>query len=78
MKIKILGTGCPKCQLTYKNVLKALEETDVEATVEKVEQIDEITAYNVFATPALLIDNEIKVTGRVPHLKELKKLISQG
>ena len=78
IEIKILGAGCPKCQLTHKNVLKALEETGIQAEVEKIEQLEEIVKYKVLSTPALLINNEIKIKGRVAHPDEIKKLLPQN
>ena len=74
--VKILGTGCPKCKQTTAMVEKAVEElglTDV--TIEKVEDIMKIMEYNVMSTPAVVIDGEIKVKGRVPSVSELKELL---
>lgn len=74
--VKILGTGCPKCKQTTSMIEKAVEElglTDV--TIEKVEDIMKIMEYNVMSTPAVVIDGEIKVKGRVPSLSELKVML---
>ena len=76
MKIEILGTGCNKCKRTYERVNKALEVTGVTAEVIKVEDLAEIMAYGVMKTPALAIDGEIKIVGKVPSLDEIKALIS--
>lgn len=75
-EIKILGTGCPKCKQTTSMVEKAVEElglTDV--TIEKVEDIMKIMEYNVISTPAVVIDGDIKIKGRVPSVLELKELL---
>ena len=75
--IKILGTGCPNCKRTTAIVEKAVEElglTDIE--IEKVEDIMKIIEYNVMSTPAIVIDNEIKIKGRVPSLNEIKELLA--
>ena len=76
-KIKILGPGCPKCKTTYQNVLTALESTDVQADVEKVEDMEEMLKYNVLTTPVLLIDDTIHIKGRVAQVSEIKKLLEQ-
>lgn len=73
--IKILGTGCPKCKTTYSNVMEALEESGVEAEVIKVEDIEKIMEYNVMSTPAVLVDEEIKIKGRVAKVDEIVKLL---
>jgi len=71
MEIKVLGTGCPKCKKMYEEVRKALEAAGVSAEVEKVEDITRIMEYDVMMTPALVIDGEVKVSGRVPGTSEL-------
>ena len=73
--IKILGTGCAKCKTTYDNVMKALQELGMEAQVEKVEDIMKIMEYNVLTTPVLMIDEEMKVKGRVADVNETKELL---
>ena len=75
MKIEVLGTGCAKCKTTYDNVMKALQELGMEAQVEKVEDIMKIMAYNVLTTPVLMIDEEMKVKGRVADVNEIKELL---
>jgi small redox-active disulfide protein 2 len=74
--IKILGTGCSKCKTTYNNVLEALKQTGIEANVEKIEDIEEIMKYNVLVTPVLMIDEVMKVKGRVADVNEIKQLIN--
>lgn len=73
--IQILGTGCAKCEKLKKNAEAAVSESGVEATVEKVEDINEITGFGVMMTPALAIDGEVKVVGKVPSPEEIKKLL---
>ncbi|MHB1036554.1 MAG: thioredoxin family protein [Pirellulales bacterium] len=75
MIIQVLGTGCAKCKTLYEVVKKAVEETGVETLVEKVEDIQQIMAYNIIMTPGLVIDGYVKVAGRVPSVEEIKKLI---
>lgn len=73
--IKILGTGCAKCKTTYDNVMKALQELGIEAQVEKIEDIMKIMEYNVLTTPVLMIDEVMKVKGRVADVNEIKELL---
>ena len=77
LQIKILGPGCPKCKTTYTNVLEALKQTNIEAEVEKIEDIEKMMAYNVLTTPVLIIDDDIKVKGRIAHVKEIVDLLTQ-
>ncbi len=76
MKIEILGMGCPKCKNLYENAIKAAEEADVQAEIIKVEDMAKITEYEVMITPALVIDGEVKSTGKVVPIDEIKKWIS--
>ena len=75
MIIQVLGTGCAKCRSLYEVANKAVAETGVEALVEKVEDIQQIMAYNVIMMPGLVIDGYVKVAGRLPSLDEVKRLI---
>lgn len=74
--IKILGTGCPKCKRTTSLVEDVVKETGVEATIEKVEDIMEIMKYNIMSTPALVINEEVKIKGRVPSKSEITELLN--
>lgn len=73
--IKILGTGCPKCKTTIAIVEEVVKENNMNATVEKVEGIMEIMKYNVLSTPVVVVDEEIKIKGRVPSKKEVEELL---
>jgi small redox-active disulfide protein 2 len=73
--IKVLGPGCPKCKTTYNNVLEALKQLSIEADVTKIEDIEEMMKYNVLTTPVLVVDEVIKVKGRVADINEIKQLI---
>ena len=75
MKIKILGTACAKCNSLEKLTRKAVAELKLDATIEKVGDIDEILKYSVMRTPALIIDEKVLITGQVPSLIELKSLL---
>ena len=73
MKIEILGMGCPKCKMLYDNAKKAVEEKGVQAEVIKVENMDKMTEYGVMMTPALVVDGEVKSSGKIPSSEEIKK-----
>ena len=75
MKIQVLGTGCSKCKTLFEMVNKAVLETGVKADVEKVEDIEKIMAYEIFMTPGLVIDGQVKAAGRIPKLEELKTML---
>lgn len=76
--IKVLGSGCAKCKTTINNVHEALQQSGMEAEVIKVEDIQDIMAYNVLSTPVLIIDEEIKIKGRVATVQEIKDLLAIG
>lgn len=73
--IKILGTGCPKCKQTEAVVKEVVTKNNYVANIIKVEDIMEIMTYNVMSTPALIIDDEIKIKGRVPTRDEVEELL---
>jgi len=66
MEIKVLGSGCSNCNKLYETALKAVEQSGVQAEVEKIEEIDQIMSYGVMLTPALVIDGNVMSTGKVP------------
>ena len=78
MDIAILGTGCPKCRQTSEAVRRAVEEAGVDATIRKVEDIREIIAFRVMTMPAVAVDGEVRISGRVPTVDEVKALLSPG
>jgi small redox-active disulfide protein 2 len=75
MKIEILGTGCAKCHKLDELVRATVKESGVNAEITKVEDIKKIMSYGVMTTPALVIDGQVKVTGKIPSVEEIKKLI---
>ncbi len=76
MKIKVLGTGCAKCKKLFAVAEQAITRAGVEAELEKVEQLDEIMAYGVMMTPALVIDGVVKSTGKIPREAEIVNWIN--
>lgn len=77
MEIKVLGTGCKKCQEVDKLVKEVLAEINVPANVEKVEDIGQIVQYGVMLTPGLVINGKVKISGRVPSKADIKKMIEE-
>jgi len=74
--VQILGTGCAKCEKLKHNAEEAIKQSGAEATVEKVTDITKITSFGVMMTPALAIDGEVKLVGKVPSPEEITKLLS--
>ena len=75
-KLQILGTGCPKCNKLAANVQAAADQLGLEYEIEKVTDINEITSFGVMMTPALAIDGDVVLVGKVPDSEDLKELIS--
>jgi small redox-active disulfide protein 2 len=75
MKIKILGTGCPRCKALEQSVISSLTELDIAADVSKVEDIMKIMEYGIMHTPALIINEKVVMSGRVPTVSEIKEII---
>ena len=75
MVIKVLGSGCANCKKLEANVREAVKQLGIEATIEKVEDFKDIMAYGVMRTPALVVDDQVKVMGRVPSIEGIKKYL---
>lgn len=73
--IKVLGPGCPKCKTTIHNVEEAVKQLGIEANIIKIEDIEEMMQYNVLTTPVLMIDEQIKIKGRIAQIDEIKELL---
>jgi small redox-active disulfide protein 2 len=71
VEIKILGIGCPKCRRLEELAREAADELGVEATFTKVKEMDAIMAYDITSTPALVIDEKVKSSGRIPRKEEI-------
>ncbi|MCH4148527.1 MAG: thioredoxin family protein [Prevotella sp.] len=74
MEIKILGMGCSSCKALYATVEKVMKETGINATLEKVEDMQKIMSYNVMSMPALVIDEKVVAKGRISE-EEARKLL---
>ncbi len=75
-RIQILGTGCPKCKKLAENVEAAAKELELEFEVEKEADINEMMKFGVMMTPALVVDGEVKVVGKVPSPDEIKQMLT--
>ena len=73
--IQILGTGCPKCEKLKKNAEEAAKLAGIEALVEKITDIGQITSFGVMMTPAVAIDGEVKSVGKVLSAEEIRALL---
>jgi small redox-active disulfide protein 2 len=76
MKVEILGVGCAKCHKLYDTVTDLVKKNGIDADVVKVEDIKVFGQYGVFMTPALVVDGEVKVAGKVPKESEILKWLS--
>lgn len=76
IKLQILGTGCPKCKLLTEHAERAAQELGLDYELEKVTEIDRIFEFGVVATPALVVDGEIKVFGHVPTTSRIKEMLA--
>ncbi|WP_291329549.1 thioredoxin family protein [Desulfovibrio sp. UCD-KL4C] len=75
MKVQVLGPGCAKCKKVEKIVREVIDEAGIEAEVVKVSDFQEIASFGVFSTPAVAIDGDVKVVGRVPSKDEILEWI---
>ena len=78
MIIKILGSGCKKCENLESNAKKAISELNIEAEIIKVTDFSEIASFGVAKTPALVVDEKVIVSGRVAETSEIKDLMGNG
>jgi small redox-active disulfide protein 2 len=75
MKIEILGTGCAKCKKTLEVVERAVKEAGIKAEITKVEDINSIMDYGVMVTPAVVVDDDVKIAGKIPSVDDVKEWI---
>jgi len=75
MKLQILGTGCPKCNKLAENTEAAAKAAGIEYTIEKVTNINDIMKFGVMMTPALAVDGQVKVMGKVPEPAEISDML---
>ena len=77
MEIKVLGTGCPKCKTLEKITIETVEKLGIDAQITKVEEIVDIMNYGIMRTPALVINEKVVFSGRIPTEEELTKILTQ-
>jgi small redox-active disulfide protein 2 len=75
MEIKVLGSGCANCKALEARTVEALDSLGLQAPIDKVTDFPQIVAYDVLSTPALVIDEKVVLTGRVPSVEELRRLL---
>lgn len=78
MEIKVLGTGCAKCRSLEKLTHEAVDKMSIDASIEKVEDIYKIMQMGVMRTPALVINQKVVLSGRLPSLDELKEILTKN
>ena len=78
MEIKVLGPGCAKCKTTYNVTEKVIKENNLDVKLTKVDDIMEMVSYNVMTTPAVVVDEVVKMKGQVPTESDVKKLLGIG
>ena len=77
-KLQILGTGCPKCKKLTENTETAARDLGIPYQMEKVTDIKEIMAFGVMMTPALAVDGVVRVSGKVPSVEELERILASA
>lgn len=75
MEIKVLGPGCSKCKITYQVVEKVIKENNLDVKLTKVDDIMEMMNYNIMTTPAIVVDEVVKIKGKVPTESEVKEIL---
>lgn len=78
MEIKVLGPGCAKCKTTYNLIEKVIKENNLDVKLTKVDDIMEMVSYNIMTTPAVVVDEVVKMKGQVPTESDVKKLLGIG
>ena len=75
MEIKVLGPGCARCKTTYQVIEKVIKENNLDVKLTKVDDIMEMVNYNIMSTPAVVVDEVVKLKGTVPTEADVKKLL---
>lgn len=77
MKIEIVGSGCPRCVATEKNVKEAIKQLGIQAEIIKVTDMKEFAKKGVMFTPAVIVDGQVKISGKIPTIEEVKRILSE-
>ena len=75
-EIKILGTGCPKCRKLAERVESTAREMNIDYNLEKITDLNKIMDFGIMITPGLVVDGQVKVTGKIPKVEDIKKMLS--
>jgi len=78
MKIEILGTGCPKCKKLNELTKEVIQELGISAEIKKITNINDIIDYGVIVTPAIVIDGDVKIAGKIPEKEKIKRWIEEA
>lgn len=78
MNIKVLGAGCANCQTLEKRTSEAADRLGIDAAIEKVTDFGDIASYGVMSTPALVVDDQVVISGHVPSVDEIEKVLASG
>jgi len=76
MKIEIVGPGCPRCIATEKNVKEAVKQLGIQAEISKVTDVAEFAKKGVMFTPGVIVDGQVKISGKIPTVDEIKEVLS--
>ncbi|MCM8757893.1 MAG: thioredoxin family protein [Candidatus Omnitrophica bacterium] len=76
MKIEIVGPGCPRCIATENNVKEAIKQLGIQAEIAKVTDMKEFAKKGIMFTPAVIVDGQVKISGKIPTVEEIKKVLS--
>jgi small redox-active disulfide protein 2 len=76
MKIEVVGPGCGRCIATEKNVKEAVKQLGIQAEITKVTDVTEFAKRGVMFTPGVIIDGQVKVSGKIPTINEIKEILS--
>jgi len=72
-KVQVLGPGCKNCQVLYERTTQAAQELGLDCSIEKVTDLGAIVRFNILSTPALVVDGDVKISGRVPAVAQIKE-----
>jgi len=78
VEIKVLGAGCPNCKKTKAVIAEAIKDLNADATITEVQDIPSIMAYGVMSTPAIVIDEKVVSTGKVPARSQVVEMIRKA
>lgn len=78
MKVQVLGIACPECDQVTANVVEALAQLGIDANIQRIEDPGEVKSMGVYVTPAIVIDGDIKMAGKVPSVEQIKKYLTEA